>query len=44
MICLLYTSYEQVTQLSEEIARLHQEGERLLGEWTELSEELEQEE
>ena len=28
----------------EEIARLHQEGERLLGEWTELSEELEQEE
>ncbi len=36
--------YEQVTQLSEEIARLHQEGERLLGEWTELSEELEQEE
>ena len=28
----------------EIIARLHQEGERLLGEWTELSEELEQEE
>ena len=34
--------YERVTQLSEEIAQLHQEGERLLEEWGALSEELEE--